>query len=532
MLMPNQLTAQIQSDDVAGIEHPEKKIYAVQFHPEVNLTTNGKAMFSNFLFNIAGCSGSYTMEDRETSCIREITELVGEKKVLVLVSGGVDSSVCAALLNKAIGPERVVALHINNGFMRQNESELVMGALQRLGLPLRMVDASESFYNASTTVKRVVDLATEPNPEMSAPLKTCVEPEQKRRIIGDTFMHVADDAIKDLNLKPEDVFLAQGTLRPDLIESASHLASSGGTADAIKTHHNDTQLVRALRAQGRVVEPLKDYHKDEVRQLGRSLGLPDDLVDRQPFPGPGLAIRVICTAKPFIGDGFEPTNNVLKYLTTKDASLLDAATAATVDAAVKSSGLGADGLLASYSCTLLPVRTVGVQGDGRTYSYVAALTKTGAVDNWKEVLDVAKLIPRVCHEVNRVVYVWGEPITGPITTITPTTLMPEVLEQLREADAIVNKELVANKLVTKVAQVPVVSVPVDPDFAGKGNSTRRSIAIRTFLTADFMTGVPVVRKCYPAGSCVDTREDPDGWCGIGWCGTARQWQSARVVSKQ
>ena len=99
-------------------------------------------------------------------------------------------------------------------------------------------------------------------------------------------------------------------------------------------------------------------------------------------------------------------------------------------------------------------------------------------------------------------------------------------------NAIVNKELVANKLVTKVAQVPVVSVPVDPDFAGKGNSTRRSIAIRTFLTADFMTGVPVVRKCYPAGSCVDTREDPDGWCGIGWCGTARQWQSARVVSKQ
>lgn len=177
-------------------------------------------------------------------------------------------------------------------------------------------------------------------------------------------------------------------------------------------------------------------------------------------------------------------------LTTKDAALLDAATAATVDAAVTSSGL--DGLLSSYSFTLLPVRTVGVQGDGRTYSYVAALTKTGPVSDWEEVLNVAKLIPRVCHEVNRVVYVWGEPIAGPVTTITPTTLTPDVLEQLREADSVVNKLLVSHKLVTKVAQVPVVSVPVDPDFAGDGNSTRRSIAIRTFLTADFMTGVPVV----------------------------------------
>jgi len=287
-------------------------------------------------------------------------------------------------------------------------------------------------------------------------------------------------------------FLAQGTLRPDLIESASHLASSGGTADAIKTHHNDTQLVRALRAQGRVVEPLKDYHKDEVRKLGRSLGLPADLVERQPFPGPGLAIRVICTAKPFIGDGYTPTNNILKYLTTKDASLLDAATAATVDAAVTASGLGAEGLLSRYSFTLLPVRTVGVQGDGRTYSYVASLTKVGVVDDWVQVMNVAKLIPRVCHEVNRVVYVWGEPIAGPVTTITPTTLTPDVLEQLREADAVVNKLLVSHKLVTKVAQVPVVSVPVDPDFTGDGNSARRSIAIRTFLTADFMTGVPVV----------------------------------------
>jgi GMP synthase (glutamine-hydrolysing) len=235
---------------------------------------------------------------------------------------------------------------------------------------------------------------------------------------------------------------------------------------------------------------LKDYHKDEVRALGRSLGLPADLVERQPFPGPGLAIRVICASTPFIGAGYDSTNAVLQYLSAGDASVLDAETAATVDKAVASAGF--TGKLSDYSFTLLPVRTVGVQGDGRTYSYVCGLTKNKPVNDWTEVMNIAKLITRVCHEVNRVVYVWGEPITGSVKTITPTCLTPDVLDQLRQADAVVNELLVKHGLVTKVAQVPVVCVPVDPDFKGEGNSTRRSIAIRTFLTADFMTGVPVV----------------------------------------
>lgn len=137
-------------------------------------------------------------------------------------------------------------------------------------------------------------------------------PEEKRQIIGDTFVKIADEIVKDLNLKPEDVFLGQGTLRPDLIESASKLASTN--ADAIKTHHNDTDLVRQLRDQGRVVEPLKDFHKDEVRELGRKLGLPEEFVQRHPFPGPGLAVRILCAVEPFMGRDFSETAVLVKVI--------------------------------------------------------------------------------------------------------------------------------------------------------------------------------------------------------------------------
>lgn len=415
---------------------------------------------------------------------RELIETVGDvKKVLVLVSGGVDSSVCAALLNKALGPDRVVALHIDNGFMRLDESTIVEKSLRQLGLPLKVIDASETFYSATTTINRTLD----PNAVgalMSPPLRSVVDPEQKRRIIGDTFMRVADEQTKLLELDPEMTFLAQGTLRPDLIESASTIASD--QADAIKTHHNDTQLVRLLREKGRVVEPLKDYHKDEVRVLGRSLGLPADLINRQPFPGPGLAIRVLCAEIPHIGSDFDATNALLKYIATRDESLISPEVLGGVSAVVKSAGFLDE--LAEFCATLLPVRTVGVQGDGRTYSYVCAVTIPDGRQPWKALLKLAKMIPRLCHCVNRVCYVWGGAVRGPIKTVTETHLTPDVLALLKQADAVVNESLVKNQLVTQIAQVPVVLVPVDLDDSGGSD---RCIAIRTFLTSDFMTGVPV-----------------------------------------
>ncbi|CAG2182694.1 unnamed protein product, partial [Oppiella nova] len=213
--------------------------------------------------------------------------------------------------------EQVVAVHIDNGFMRKNESEAVEKSLKSIGLKLQVLNASHQFYNATTTVS--VSKAEPNRKRTTKPLCQTIAPEEKRQIIGDTFIHISDALIKDLKLNPDEVLLGQGTLRPDLIESASSLASSN--ADAIKTHHNDTELVRQMRDNGRVVEPLKDFHKDEVRILGRDLGLPAELVQRHPFPGPGLAVRVICADEPFMEKDFSETTSLVKVIVSYAESL-------------------------------------------------------------------------------------------------------------------------------------------------------------------------------------------------------------------
>lgn len=428
---------------VAAIENPQRRLYGVQFHPEVDLTAHGKEILRNFLYEIAGFSGSYTLENREERAIAYIKETVGEKKVLVLVSGGVDSTVCATLLIRALGSKKVFALHIDNGFMRLDESAKVAQALARQGLNLRVIDASKDFYSATTLIDGVE----------SAPLCRTTHPEIKRKIIGDTFMRVAEKAMQDLGIVPSEIFLAQGTLRPDLIESASSIAS--GKAHAIKTHHNDTRLVRELRKQGRVVEPLRDYHKDEVRLLGRSLGLPEEIVARHPFPGPGLAIRIICADKPYMTESFVETNQSLRDFTPPE-----------------------------ISATLLPIQTVGVQGDARTYSYAVGLS---GEKNWSTLFRIARELPKLFHDVNRVVYIFGERVQGPVTQVTPTYLTKEVITQLQQADNLVNEVLLEHNLARKLSQVPVISFPVNFGMEGK-----RSIGIRTFITNDFMTGVPAI----------------------------------------
>uniref|UniRef100_UPI001EAF7F15 GMP synthase [glutamine-hydrolyzing]-like isoform X2 n=1 Tax=Oncorhynchus gorbuscha TaxID=8017 RepID=UPI001EAF7F15 len=274
---------------IAGIANEQKKLYGTQFHPEVDLTERGTEILRNFLFETG--HSNFTVQNRQQSCITEIQEKVGKSKVLVLLSGGVDSTVCTALLNKALNKEQVIAVHIDNGFMRKRESQSVEEALTKLGINLKVVNAAHTFYNGTTTLP-ISDEDRTPRKRISKTLNMTTNPEEKRKIIGDTFVKVANEVIGEMNLKPEEVFLAQGTLRPDLIESASHLAS--GKAEVIKTHHNDTELIRKLRDEGKVIEPLKDFHKDEVRALGRELGLPEGIVCRHPFPGPGLAIRVIC----------------------------------------------------------------------------------------------------------------------------------------------------------------------------------------------------------------------------------------------
>ncbi len=428
---------------IAGIEHPAKKLYGVQFHPEVDLTINGKQIYANFLFKIAGFDASYTMEDREQQAVKHIREKIGSSYALVLVSGGVDSTVSAALVTKALGKEKVFALHIDSGFMRKNESALVKQALEKFGLNLRVVDASQTFMNATTTI----------NGQETKKLNQTTNPEEKRKIIGDTFIRVAEQALSEMDIPRDNIFLVQGSLRPDLIESASSSVSK--VAEVIKTHHNDTALVRALRDQNKIVEPLADYHKDEVRELGAMLGLPDELVWRQPFPGPGLAIRILCAEEPYITDDFSSMNAQLAEF-----------------------GAG------KYAATLLPIRTVGVQGDGRSYSYLAGLTGEA---NWPELETIARAIPKKMHKVNRIVYLFGEKIPSPVQEITPTKLSPETVKQLQHADSIVNEILFKNNLTKSISQVPVILFPVS--FGIEGN---RSIGIRTIITKDFMTGVPAL----------------------------------------
>lgn len=306
-------------------------------------------------------------------------------------------------------------------------------------------------------------------------------------------MKIANEFVDELNLKPEDVYLGQGTLRPDLIESASSLVS--GKADAIKTHHNDTELVRELRTQGRVVEPLKDFHKDEVRRIGTDLGLPPDLVHRHPFPGPGLAIRVICADEPFMCKNFAENSVVLKIITTFATS---SKTPHSLLARIKngSSAREQEELVRITSKTtihscLLPIKSVGVQGDSRTYSYVAALSTEGD-PNWQDLLLLAKIIPRVCHTINRVVYVFGGPVQFHIEDVTPTFLTSGVLATLRQADHNATRTLAESGQLNTISQMPVVLIPIhfDRDPSSHMPSCQRSVVIRTFITNDFMTGIP------------------------------------------
>lgn len=237
---------------------------------------------------------------------------------MILVSGGVDSTVCAAFLHKALKPEQIIAIHVDNGFMRKNESIKVEQSLRKLGLNLRVINGTRAFAGGTTVVP--VD-KHEPNSRtrITKMLSQTSDPEEKRKIIGDVFVKICDELISEMNLKPEEILLVQGTLRPDLIESASCLASN--KADVIKTHHNDSELIRKLREEGRVIEPLKDFHKDEVRILGKDLGLPREMVMRHPFPGPGLAIRVICAEDPYIEKDFSETQVLVKIIVEFDQML-------------------------------------------------------------------------------------------------------------------------------------------------------------------------------------------------------------------
>uniref|UniRef100_A0A0K0EQ96 GMP synthase (glutamine-hydrolyzing) n=1 Tax=Strongyloides stercoralis TaxID=6248 RepID=A0A0K0EQ96_STRER len=494
---------------IVGIKHKTKNLFGLQFHPEVDLTINGHKILDNFLKKICNLTGNFTMESREKVCINEIRKIVGdEQKVLVMVSGGVDSTVCAALLNEALGHDRVIAVHIDHGFMRLNESEKVVKSLEDIGLKIHFYKVHEKFINGTI----------EGHDGKEKKLCQIVDPELKRQIIGNTFIHVKDDVMRDLKLD-NNIFYAQGTLRPDLIESASCLVS--GKADKIKTHHNDTELVRELRKLGKVVEPLKDFHKDEVRMLGVTLGLPSYFVQRHPFPGPGLAIRIICANEPFDEGHFKSTNELLQNILSLTKYTKDELDNNYKDITKlinhKDLEILLNPLCLQFKAILLPIRTVGVQGDSRTYSYVVALSSSSNEIPWDLLKSLAKIIPSIIQRINRVVYAFGKSFeTINIADVTPTYLTQDNIKNLEIVDDIVTNVLLGlnedglqssqlKPSIHTIQQMPVIQIPIHFDRSNSDiePSTKHSYVLRPFITNDFMTGTAGVPPLFPESALLE-----------------------------
>jgi len=345
---------------IAAMSDESRKFYAVQFHPEVRHSMYGNDILKNFVFEVCGCKGDWTMESFIDNEIRKIRELVGNKKVLCALSGGVDSSVAAVLVHRAIG-DQLTCIFVDHGLLRKGEAESVMKTFSEgFNMNVIKVDARERFLNK---------------------LKGVADPEQKRKIIGNEFIYVFDDEAAKL----EGIeFLVQGTLYTDIIESGT------ATAQTIKSHHNVGGLPEDMKFK--LIEPLNTLFKDEVRALGTELGIPDEIVWRQPFPGPGLGIRVLG----------EVTEEKLEIVRESDAILREE---------IKKAGL--DREIWQYFTVLPDIRSVGVMGDARTYDYTVGIRAVTSIDGmtadwaripWNVLETISTRIVNEVPHVNRVVY--------------------------------------------------------------------------------------------------------------------------------
>ena len=354
--------AKTDNTEFAVMKHKERPLYGVQFHPEVIHSVYGKQFLRNFLFSVAHLTPDWTMGVFIENTIRDVRKKVGDKTIILGLSGGVDSSVVALLLHKAVGSQ-LVPIFVNNGLLRKNEADQVITTFRdAFSMNLRFVDASQEFLDG---------------------LDGVTDPEQKRKIIGRIFVEIFE---REARAIPGAEYLAQGTLYPDVIESVSFK----GPSATIKSHHNVGGLPEKMDLQ--LIEPLRELFKDEVRELGRELGLPDEMVNRHPFPGPGLGIRVIG----------EITQERLQVLREADAIAIDEIRAANQY----------DKIWQAF-CVLLPVRSVGVMGDERTYENTVAVRMVESLDgmtaDWAKVpYDLlGRISSRIINEVrgvNRVVY--------------------------------------------------------------------------------------------------------------------------------
>lgn len=408
---------------VAGFENEDQTVFGLQFHPEVTHTRNGMVLIERFVRRCAP-ERSWDPGSIVEHLIESVRQEAGDRHLFLLASGGVDSLVALVLCIKALGNHRVTSLHVDTGFMRHQESKEVMKHLEAMGFQnLHVVHAGPRFFEA---------------------LQGVVDPEKKRKIIGRLFVEEVNRSIAGMEL-PENWVLVQGTIYPDTIES-------GGTkhASTIKTHHNRVDEIQKMIDAGRIIEPIRELYKDEVREAGMQLGLPHHLVHRHPFPGPGLAIRILCS------DGIVPED-----YQKEQSALTEILTP-----------LGLAG-------RILPVFSVGVQGDFRTYHHPAVVWWTGDSPSWDRLLTATSQVVNRLSTVNRVVYSAGGGFDDLACGLRPTTLTLDVVAKLQEVDLLVRTRTAQ---FDEIWQVPVVSLPL-LDNAGNRFFLQRPVCSRDAMTA-------------------------------------------------
>lgn len=413
----------------AAIDYGQKR-WSVQFHLEVTHTPNGLKILDNFLKQ-CDLKRQWSLDQFIEQELNRIKHQAGDKNVFLLISGGVDSTVAFMLLEKALGTDRVYGLFVDHGLMRKDEGAQVKSSLERLGVTnLHIHQGEEEFLDA---------------------LNGVYDPEEKRRIIGDKFLDVQRKVAEKLNLDPDKWLLGQGTIYPDTIES-------GGTkhADKIKTHHNRVPQIEELIRQGKIIEPIKELYKDEVRAVGEKLGLEPKMVWRHPFPGPGLGVRCLCAKEASaVPNASQIEGKINDFLASKNLTL---------------------------NAKILPLKSVGVQGDVRSYRHPVVLSGQAT---WANLEAVSPQLTNQFPEINRVLYhLRDEAILD--TKVVPKFITKNRLDLLREVDAIVQKTITEKNLLRVIWQFPVVLLPLSIETAN-GQIQGESIVLRPVFSEEAMT---------------------------------------------
>ncbi|MBI4874447.1 MAG: glutamine-hydrolyzing GMP synthase [Acidobacteria bacterium] len=430
------VVARTETCPVAAMEDNARRLHGVQFHPEVVHTRHGMEVLARFLFDICGCRKDWNPKLRIPLLEQSIRDVAGERNVFFFVSGGVDSTVAYTLCLRTLGAGRVRGVYVDTGLMREGETDFVRGVFAALGSSgFSVEDASERFLGA---------------------LGTTIDPERKRHIIGEMFVEVQEEILQRGHYLDAQWILGQGTIYPDTIES-------GGTAkaDVIKTHHNRVAGIQRLMAENRIVEPLSSFYKDEVREVGRELGLPEELLERHPFPGPALAIRCLCSEA---GYPLERT---------------------------------AEGWI-------VPVHSVGVQGDSRSYRPVIAIEGSQPMALYATATELINRLTRV----NRVMAAVRSAVALDRMRVTASVLSRKRLERLRRADAVVRRLSHESGFDRRIWQFPVVLIPL-------GTSERPdSVVLRPVDSVDGMTAQSAPMEAGLLEAMARELAALDGVCGV------------------